>query len=146
MLAVSAAPISELRGGIPLALALGLPPETGFFLALLGNLFPLPFLLWALPRVLPGFEKLPGVLGRAVRAYFSWRRRRARGFARYGPWFLFLFVAVPLPGTGLWTGALLATLLGVPARRAAGPLVAGVCVAGVLVLLGSLGLLRLFAG
>ncbi|MFN3346311.1 MAG: COG2426 family protein [Candidatus Bipolaricaulaceae bacterium] len=146
VLAVSAAPISELRGGIPLALTLGFAPEVAVLLALLGNLFPLPFLLWGLPRALPWLESLPGGLGRAVRTYFSWRRRRAAGLARYGPWFLFFFVAVPFPGTGLWTGAILAALLGIPARKAAGPLAAGVGVAGLLVLLGSLGVLRLFGG
>lgn len=144
VLVVSAAPLSELRGGIPLALALGFPPGIAWALALLGNLVPLPFLLWGLPKVLPWLEKLPGALGRAVRAYFSWRRRHARGWARYGPWFLFLLVAVPLPGTGLWTAALVAALLGIPGRKAAGPLAAGVGLAGLLVLLGSLGLLRLF--
>ncbi len=144
VVAVSAAPVSELRGGLPLALALGFPPGIGFALALLGNLVPLPFLLWGLPKVVPWLEKLPGGLGQAVRTYFSWRRRHAERWTRYGPWLLFFVVAVPLPGTGLWTGALVAALLGIPGPRAAGPLVAGVGLAGLLVLLGSLGLLRLF--
>ncbi len=143
---VSAAPVSELRGGIPLALALGFTPEASFLLALLGNFLPLPLLLWGLPRGLPWLRRVPGALGRAIQAYLSWRRRRAAGLERYGPWFLLFFVAVPLPGTGLWTGALLAALLGLPPRRAAGPLVAGVVLAGLLVLLGSLGVLHLFGG
>lgn len=144
VLGVSAAPLSELRGGIPLALGLGFPLALSFTLSLLGNLLPLPVLLWALPRLLPLLERSPGALARVWRRYVSWRLGKTAGILRYGPWFLLLVVAVPLPGTGLWTGALLAALLGIPPRKAVGPLIGGVLLAGVLVLLGSLGVLRIF--
>lgn len=146
VLGVSAAPLSELRGGLPLALRLGFSPETSLLLALLGNLLPLPLLLWGWPRALPWLERLPGALGRGCRAYLAWRRRRAQALHRYGPWFLLAFVAVPLPGTGVWTGSLLAALLGLPARRVALPLALGALLAGGLVLGTSLGLFRLFGG
>lgn len=139
VLGVSAAPLSELRGGLPLALSLGFSPGASLALSLAGNFLPLPFLLWGLPRVLPWLERVPG-----FRAYWAWRRCRAQGIARYGPWFLVAFVALPLPGTGLWTGAALAALLGIPPRKSAGPLMIGVLLAGILVLLASLGFIRLF--
>ncbi len=144
VLGVSAAPVSELRAGIPLALALGFAPEVAFFLALAGNLLPLPPLLFLLPRILRGVEKLPGWPGRAGRAYLAWQARRKGLLARWGPPALVLFVAIPLPGTGLWTGAVLASLLGISGRRAGPFLVLGVLLAGALVLGASLGLFHLF--
>jgi len=145
VLGVSAAPLSELRGGIPLALSLGFSPKASFFLALLGNLLPLPFLLCFLPKLIKVVERLPGKLGRMGRAYLAWQTRRHRHLYAWEGFALFAFVAVPLPGTGAWTGALIAALLGIPARRAAFALALGVVAAGVLVLLASLGLFHLFA-
>ena len=144
VLAVSAAPLSELRGGIPLALSLGLPPREAFLWAFLGNLLPIPFLLAFLPRMLLLFRRLPGPLGSLVAKYLAWQERHRKHFARFGPWALFFFVALPLPGTGVWTGALLATLFRIPPKAAIFPLLLGLSVAGILVLLASLGAFRLF--
>ena len=145
VLGVSAAPVSELRGGIPLALSLGFSPKAAFFLALLGNLLPVPFLVFFLPKLIKVVERLPGRLGRMGRAYLAWQARRHRHLYAWGGLAVFAIVAVPLPGTGAWTGALIAALLGIPARRATLALALGVAVAGVLVLLASLGLFHLFA-
>ena len=144
MLAVSAAPLSELRGGIPLALSLGFSPETAFFLALLGNFLPMPALLLWGPKLVRAWARLPGVLGQAGRAYLGWQARRNRHLLRWGFPALTALVALPLPGTGLWTGAVVAVLLGIPGRRAVLSLSLGVLLAGILVLLASLGVLRLF--
>lgn len=145
VLGVSAAPLSELRGGIPLALSLGFSPKAAFFLALLANLLPLPFLVFFVPKLIKVVERLPGRLGRMGRAYLAWQTRRHRHLYAWGGFALFAFVAVPLPGTGVWTGALIGALLGIPARRAAPALALGVVAAGLLVLLASLGLFHLFA-
>lgn len=142
VLAVSAAPVSELRGGIPLALTLGFSPAAAFFLALGGNLLPLVPLLYFLPKILRRVEELPGWLGRVGKHYLAWQARRGERIARWGPPALALFVLIPLPGTGLWTGAVLAALLGIPSRRAGPFLLLGVGLAGVLVLAASLGFLR----
>ena len=144
ILAVSAAPLSELRGGIPLALSFGLPPGKAFLWAFLGNLLPIPFLLVFLPRMLLLLRKLPGPLGPLVAKYLAWQERHRKHFARFGPWALFFFVALPLPGTGVWTGALLAALFRIPPKAALLPLLLGAFVAGLLVLLASLGAFRLF--
>lgn len=144
VLAVSALPLSELRGGIPLALALGLPPGEALLWAFLGNLLPIPFLLAFLPRVLLLARKLPAPFGPLVTKYLAWQERHRKSFVRFGPWALFFFVALPLPGTGVWTGALLASLFRIPLKAAIPPLLLGVGVAGILVLLASLGAFRLF--
>lgn len=144
VLLLSAAPIAELRGGIPLALALGLPPAPAYLLAVAGNFLPVPLLLIVLPRLLPLLGRLPGRAGRLVGRYLTWQRARSEGRVhRWGAWALFLLVAVPLPATGAWTGSLVAALLGVPARRAFPPIAAGVLAAGILVLLASLGVIAL---
>lgn len=141
---LSAAPISELRGGLPLALALGLAAAPAYLLAVAGNLLPVPFLLLALPRLLPLVGRAPGRVGILARRYLAWLEARHRGRAvRWGPWALFLLVVVPLPATGAWTGSLVATLVGVPPRKAFAPIAAGVLGAGILVLLASLGVIAL---
>lgn len=145
VLGVSAAPLSELRGGIPLALSLGFSPQTAFGLALLGNLLPLPFLLWSLPKLIRIVERLPGKLGELGRAYFQWQLNRHRRLRSFEDFALFAFVAIPLPGTGVWTGALISALLGAPPCRAALALGLGALAAGLLVLLASLGFFHLFS-
>lgn len=141
---ISALPIAELRAGIPLALSLGFSPASAFLLAILGNILPLPLLLFLLPRVIAFLSGLSGPLGAWVRRYLAWQARHQRLFSRWGPWALFLFVAVPFPGTGLWTGSILSSIFRIPPRRAVLPLVLGVLIAGILVILASLGVFRLF--
>jgi len=141
---LSAAPVAELRGGLPLALSLGLPPAAAYIIAVLGNLLPVPFLLWALSRLVPLLPRLPGALGGWAARYLAWQERRhARRFARLGEAALVLVVAVPLPATGAWTGCLLAALFGIPPGRAFPFIALGVLIAGGVVLAAGLGLLAL---
>ncbi|WP_337844551.1 small multi-drug export protein [Thermus sp.] len=132
---VAALPLVELRGAIPLGVALGFSLWEAFFLALLGNLLVTPLALFLLPY------------GVALFARFAWFARlwqalearvRLRGeeqVQRLGALGLFLFVAVPLPGTGAWSGAVLAVVLGLRRRYALPAISLGVVAAGVLVLL-----------
>ncbi len=141
---LSALPISELRGGIPLALALGFSPQAAYALAVAGNLLPVPFILLGLDRGVRLVRALPGPLGQAARRYLAWQEARHRAwFRRWGPWALLLFVAIPLPMTGAWTGCLAAFLLGIPMRRSFPRIALGVLVAGGVVLAASLGLIAL---
>ena len=140
---ISAAPVFELRGGIPLALSLGFSPAWAFGLALLGNLAVVPLLLW-------GFEWMERRLmrWRFTRAILEWvfarSRRKGRWIQRLGPIGLVLLVAIPLPGTGAWTGAIASRLLGIPVKKALPWITVGVVIAGILVLFASLGAIRLF--
>ncbi|MBC7097628.1 small multi-drug export protein [Candidatus Bipolaricaulota bacterium] len=141
---LSAAPVAELRGGLPLALSLGMHPAAAYLLSVAGNLLPVPFLLLGLGRLVPFLPRLPGRLGGWAARYLAWQRKRhARKFARLGDVALILVVAVPLPATGAWTGALLATLLGIPPRRSFPLITLGVLLAGGIVLAASLGLFSL---
>lgn len=146
VLILSAAPISELRGGLPLALALDAPPVLAYLISVAGNLLPVPALLFGLGWLLPRLTCLPAPVGPWVARYLAWQEARlGRHVARLGYVALFFLVAIPLPMTGAWTGCLAATLLGLRPRRAALPIVIGVLVAGVLVLLAALGILHIFS-
>ncbi|MGQ9735685.1 MAG: COG2426 family protein [Thermaceae bacterium] len=129
----SALPVVELRGGIPFGVGLGLPLWEAAFWATLGNLLVIPPLLWLLPRVVERLSRHP-LLGRGWEALE--RRVRLRGeeqVQRLGALGLFLFVALPLPGTGAWSGSILAVVLGIKKRYALPAIALGVVAAGVLV-------------
>ena len=140
---LSAAPISELRGGIPFALAKGASPAVAAAVAILANLAIVPVLVFGLGW----FERLFRHWRFAARVMdwvFARTRRKGRVIERFGDVALILLVAIPLPGTGAWTGALAAFLFGIPPRRSLPLIAAGVLVAGGLVLLASLGVIAVF--
>jgi len=138
---ISAAPIAELRGGIPFALARGGSPAAAFCLAIFGNLTVVPILFLGL-RSGERLLRRTTFGRRLVDSVFARVRRRASAIDRYGALGLFLLVAIPLPGTGAWTGAIAASFFGIPPRRASIPIVLGVLAAGIVVLLASLGVIR----
>jgi len=139
---LSAAPISELRGAIPLAVARGAAPVAAFFLALAGNLLVIPLILYGLRFGERWIRRWP-IGARLLDWLFGRVRRREHLIRRYGPFGLILLVAIPLPGTGAWTGAIAAHVLAIPPRRSVLPIAMGVVIAGVLVLLATLGAFHL---
>lgn len=135
---VAAVPVIELRGAIPIGLALGLDLPAAFAWSLLGNVLPIPVLLLLLDPV--GRFLRRGPLS-GVFAYFERRAlRRSDLIHRYGPAGLIIFVGIPLPVTGVWTGSLLSVLLGIPPARALSAMCGGLLVAaGLISLLSWLG-------
>jgi uncharacterized membrane protein len=138
ILLATVSPISELRGGIPLGiLEFGLDPFFVFCIAVIANaliFFPVFFAL----RLL--YDKLLYRIPLSDKYLDSLRRRGKPKVEKYGFWGLFLFVAVPLPLTGAYTGTILAWLLGVDWKKAFPAVGLGVVVAGVVVLLITLGI------
>ncbi len=145
VLAIAALPISELRGAIPVALGVyGFDPVTAYLLGVMGNLLPVPILLKLL-EPLTALLRRSAIGDRLVSWLFA--RTRARHSAmieRLGAMALVLFVAVPFPATGAWTGALVAHLFGIPFKYAFPLIAVGVSIAGVLVTLATLGVITLF--
>jgi uncharacterized membrane protein len=140
---ISAAPVFELRGGLPFALARGFAPAWALILSLLGNLAVIPALLWGLQ----GAEHLLMRFAwtrRILTWVFDRSRRRGRWVQRFGMLGLLLLVAVPAPGTGAWTGAIVARLLGLPNRQAVWWIALGVLIASGIVLAASLGVMTIF--
>ena len=129
----AAAPISELRGAIPLAiLDLNISWPLAFVVAFAGNLLPVPFLLLLLGPLARIVSKVP-VLDRILQWVFSISRRRGGIVETYGLLGLVLFVAIPAPVTGAWTGSIVAFLLGIEFKRAFPAIMLGVFIAGVIV-------------
>ncbi len=129
----AAAPISELRGAIPLAiLELDMSWQLAFPVAFAGNLLPVPFLLLFLGPVSKFLSKIE-LFERILSWIFRLSRRRGGLIERHGAIGLVLFVAIPLPVTGAWTGSIVAFLLGLSFWRAFPSIVLGVVIAGVIV-------------
>ncbi len=133
VLVIAALPVLELRGAIPVAINMfGLPWYYAFSLALIGNLLPVPFILLFLEAITRGLGRV-GIFRRMLDWLFERTRRRGRIVERYERIGLALFVAIPLPATGVWTGSLVASLLGLPFKHAFLAILVGVFVAGVIV-------------
>jgi len=133
-------PISELRGGIPLGVSLGLDPLFTFSIAVIANaliflpiFFALRFFYGKLLFRIPLFNKYLDIL----------RKRGKPKVDKYGFWGLTFFVAIPLPITGVYTGAALAWLLGMDWKKAFPAVGLGVIVAGIVVLLITLGVISI---
>lgn len=129
------APVSELRGAIPVGLAADIPVALLYPACVLANLIPVPFIMLFLRKVLSWMQRCGGFLQRCA----DWLIRRGTNKSalvkKYEMLGLYLLVAVPLPGTGAWTGALVAALLGRRVKHALPVIGAGVATAGILVLL-----------
>jgi uncharacterized membrane protein len=135
---LAATPVWELRGSIPAGIfALHLPWPGVFLASVIGNIFPVPFIMFLLDPVTRHLSKIE-FLAKII----NWIFRRARGHSaiveKYERVGLMLFVAVPLPGTGAWTGTLIAFLLGMSLKTAFLPIALGVVIAGIIVVFLSL--------
>jgi uncharacterized membrane protein len=130
---ISASPIIELRGALPIAIDVyHIPTAWAFLTAYLGNLFPVPFILMFLDPIVKFLSKIK-TFERLINWLFERTRRRGKLVERYKRLGLILFVAIPLPVTGAWTGSLLAFLLGFKFKHAFLCIAVGVFIAGVIV-------------
>ena len=126
---ISMVPIVELRLGLPYGIALGLPYGLALLAAILGNMVPVPFIIVYIQRIFVWLRRCWGWLD----GFISRLEKRAEGkgerIEKYGTWGLLLLVAIPLPGTGAWTGALVAAILHLRLRKAVPVIFVGVCIA-----------------
>jgi uncharacterized membrane protein len=140
---VSMVPIIELRGAIPFGHFLDLGTIPSYWWAVLGNLIPVPFILWLLPPVAGWAERHWAWLHRIIERLSTYtERRHSHRFERLRDLALITFVAIPLPVTGAWSGSLAAYVFGVKRGRAMVLISIGVLVAGVIVsvFIGALGM------
>lgn len=135
-------PLTELRATIPLALTVyHLPIWSAFFWSVLGNSLATLLVLWFLP-ILVNFFAVRFVW---LKKFLDWLFERTRNkaikpYLKYGQWALVIFVAIPLPGTGGWTGALIAYLFDIPFWRAFFLINLGIVLAGLIVTITTLGI------
>ena len=133
-------PIIELRGAIPLGAALGLPFWANYLISIVGNLLPIPFILLFIKGFLTWCSKCRIKFLNKLANWLFGKVEKHRGkIEKYAFWGLTLFVAIPIPGTGAWTGALVAALIDVKFWRAILCIVIGVLIAGVIMTLISYG-------
>jgi uncharacterized membrane protein len=130
---VSMLPVIELRGGIPFGVARGLPLWAAFLAAYVGNLLPVPFVIVYGRRFLHWLRHVLPKLGHWVDRLERKIHRQGAKVLTYEYLGLFLLVAVPLPGTGAWTGALVAAFLDLRLRRALPTIALGVLTAGAII-------------
>jgi len=137
-MAIAASPISELRGAIPIAVGVyDFPWYYAFLFGVIGNLLPVPFIILFLNYVVPVLSKVPA-LDRLAQWFFACARHRGKIVERYEKIGLVLFVAIPLPFTGAWTGSVLAVLLGIKLKNTLLSILVGVLIAGTIVTLATL--------
>ena len=140
---VSMVPLIELRGAIPIAVALGLPKIVSFIIAIIGNMLPVPVIFLFSRKVLEWGKDKP-----YIGKFFTWcllkgekgGRKLIAKAGRVLYWALFLFVGIPLPGTGAWTGTLAASILDLDFKKTVIAVMAGVLLAGIIMLIGSVGI------
>lgn len=131
---ISMVPVIELRGAIPYGVAAGLEPWLVAPLAIIGNLLPVPFILLFIRRIFQWMKKYEN-LGK-IAYKLEERAANKNGKVKKSEFIgLMLFVAIPLPGTGAWTGALIAALMDMRMKRALPTIALGVLLAGVIVTL-----------
>lgn len=143
-MAVSAVPVVELRGGIPYGVVQGLPIWVAFLASVFGNLLPIPVILLFLNKVfdwMRSYEKLAPIVHK-LEAKAHLQGRKVMKYRKLG---LLILVAIPLPGTGAWTGALVASVLDIPPRESIAPIFWGVVIAGILVTIATFGVSSLFS-
>lgn len=129
----AAMPVVELRGAIPAGIALGLAPWHAFILGVIGSMLPVPFILWFIKPIFEWLGKrsfLKPIIERIKRRTLE----KSDKIERYGFWGLLIFVAIPLPGTGVWSGALAAVLLNLRFRKAFFAIFFGNMVAGLIMM------------
>ena len=133
VLIIASLPIFELRGALPVAINLfHFPWYYALPLAIIGNLLPVPIILLFLDAISRWLSKI-GFFKRFLQWLFEHTRRRGRIVERYERIGLVLFVAIPLPVTGAWTGSLIAVLFGFKFKHAFISIFLGICIAGIIV-------------
>ena len=141
---VSMVPVVALRGGIPFGVARGLPVWAAYLAAIIGNILPVPFILVYIRRIFQWMRRRLPRLNRLVDRLERKAHLKGQKVTKYKYLGLMLFVAIPLPGTGAWTGALAAAFLDMPLRKAIPSIFTGVLVAGIAISILTFGVASLF--
>lgn len=142
---ISMVPILELRGGLLAASLMHVDILRAVPLCILGNLLPVPFILWFITPIFNALKRTKlfrPMVEKIERKAMGKSEKIEKGYF----WGLALFVGIPLPGTGAWTGALIASLLGIPAKKAFPAILLGIAIATVIMSVISYGLLGALIG
>lgn len=136
---ISMVPVVELRGAIPAAVLAGLDIRVALVAAIIGNLVPVPFIIVFIRKIFKWLQQKSRWLGNVVHRMESKADAKKAQVLKYEFWGLMILVAIPLPGTGAWTGALVAAMLDMQLKRAFPAIAAGVVAAGLIVTIATYG-------
>ncbi len=141
MFIISLFPILELRGGLIAASLMNAPMIPSFIVCFIGNVLPIPFILWFITSIFEYLKKKGNFLGKLVLKLENKANSKKEQIERLKYLGLVLFVGIPLPGTGAWTGCLIAALLGMDKKKSCLAAILGVIMAGIIMLIFSYGIL-----
>jgi len=130
---MSMVPIIELRGALPSGVAMGLTPWTAFAVSVIGNMVPVPFIILFIRKILDWMKRFDG-FRRIAEKLENKAKKHEDKIVKYEALGLFILVALPLPGTGAWTGSLVAAIFDIRLKNAVPVIFAGVLTAGLIVL------------
>ena len=139
LIIISMLPIIELRGAIPVGVLLGMPPIESFLISIVGNLIPIPFVI-LLGRPIFNWLKKTKLFAGLMEKLEKRIEKKADSVMKKAALGLYIFVAIPLPGTGAWTGALIASMFDMRFKYALPAIVLGVLTAGIIMTVGSYGI------
>ena len=139
---ISMLPVGELRVGLPYGIALGLEYPLALMAALLGNMIPVPFIIVYIKRIFAWMRRHMPRMNALITKLEDRANLKGETVQKYGHWGLLLFVAIPLPGTGAWTGALIAALLNIRTAKAVPVILIGVCIAAAIMTLITYGVIH----
>ena len=141
---VSLLPFIELRGAIPIGTAFGLHPLLAFAASVIGNMIPVPFIILFIRRIFRFLKQHSSFWGNIVLKIEDKAHNKSAIVLKYRFIGLCMLVAIPLPGTGAWTGALVAAFLDMPLREAIPSILFGVIIAGLIVTAITCGVITIF--
>jgi len=139
---ISMLPVGELRVGLPYGIALGLEYPLALMAALLGNMAPVPFIIVYIKRIFAWLRRHMPRMNALITKLEDRANLKGETVQKYGHWGLLLFVAIPLPGTGAWTGSLIAALLNIRTAKAVPVILIGVCIAAAIMTLITYGVIH----
>ena len=140
---ISMLPIVELRAGLPYGIALGLDYPLALTAALVGNMIPVPFIVVYIRRIFVWLRAHFAKMDSFITKLEKKAHLKGETVRKYGPLGLLIFVAIPLPGTGAWTGALIAALLDMRLKSAVPSIFMGVCIAATIMTLLTFGVIHI---
>ncbi|MFR5781463.1 MAG: COG2426 family protein [Oscillospiraceae bacterium] len=132
-LIISMIPVIELRGAIPIGVSLGLSHAEAMGISIIGNMLPVPFIILFIRPIFRWMTRKSGKLARLAEKLETKAEGKWDKIHRYQFFALTIFVAIPLPGTGAWSGALIAAVMNMRLRNALPSILLGVLIAGILV-------------
>lgn len=140
---ISMAPVVELRLGLPYGIAQGLDYPLALIAAIIGNMIPVPFIVVYIERIFAWLRRHFDKLDSLIEKLENKAHLKGEKVKKYGPLGLIILVAIPLPGTGAWTGALVAAFLSMRVKQAVPSILLGVCIAAAIMTALTFGVIKI---